>query len=390
MNRYLRELAEAMDDRVRRLGEHTAADAAAVGTAGPRPVCRTTRSARAGWEQRASLVAAYRERYGYAHPADPIGPEPAKTSPEARAAWHAALERPRPDRRHRPARLQRRRPVAAARHLRTRDRLGTPARRRGTAAHAPGRTRCPRQRQSAPNTKPAPHAAAERTVRHRRLAADLAGAGSQGRPGSGAVRRRPGNPAPMGDSHRDHPPHRDRRRHRTAPPPPRPAAGTTAPPPRRSGTPDTLSPDPADRAERHLGSAHPRPESSPCAPCRPPAAKRGRFGQAPGRQRPARAGAHPSRPPSTRSPNRCCGSATTPKPPRPNSTTWQPRHHPAQRKTAPAAWRRAAQTATLLQPPQPDVVPSARVLQHHRAAKAGTGRGRTGTRMTNDRRHGLT
>jgi hypothetical protein len=28
----------------------------------------------------------------------------------------------------------------------------------------------------------------------------------------------------------------------------------------------------------------------------------------------------------------------------------------------------------LLQPPQPDVVPSARVLQHHRAARAGTGR----------------
>jgi hypothetical protein len=36
-------------------------------------------------------VAAYRERYGYAHPGEPIGPEPAKTSPEARAAWHAAL-----------------------------------------------------------------------------------------------------------------------------------------------------------------------------------------------------------------------------------------------------------------------------------------------------------
>ena len=36
-------------------------------------------------------MAAYRERYGYADPADPIGPAPAKTSPEARAAWHAAL-----------------------------------------------------------------------------------------------------------------------------------------------------------------------------------------------------------------------------------------------------------------------------------------------------------
>jgi hypothetical protein len=36
-------------------------------------------------------MAAYRERYGYADLADPIGPAPAKTSPEARAAWHAAL-----------------------------------------------------------------------------------------------------------------------------------------------------------------------------------------------------------------------------------------------------------------------------------------------------------
>ena len=36
-------------------------------------------------------MAAYRERYGYAHPDDPIGPEPSKASPEARAAWHAAL-----------------------------------------------------------------------------------------------------------------------------------------------------------------------------------------------------------------------------------------------------------------------------------------------------------
>jgi hypothetical protein len=37
------------------------------------------------------VVAAFRERCGYTHPGDPIGPEPAKTSPEARAAWHTAL-----------------------------------------------------------------------------------------------------------------------------------------------------------------------------------------------------------------------------------------------------------------------------------------------------------
>jgi conjugative relaxase-like TrwC/TraI family protein len=90
MNRYLRELAEAMDDRIRRLGEHAAETQPlwarqAFGPVPGNPV------ERAEWEQRASVVAAYRERYGYAHPGDPIGPEPAKTSPEARAAWHAAL-----------------------------------------------------------------------------------------------------------------------------------------------------------------------------------------------------------------------------------------------------------------------------------------------------------
>jgi hypothetical protein len=59
--------------------------AAVFGSVPDDPVGRTD------WEQRASVVAAYRERYGYIHPGDPIGPEPAKTSPEARAAWHAAL-----------------------------------------------------------------------------------------------------------------------------------------------------------------------------------------------------------------------------------------------------------------------------------------------------------
>jgi hypothetical protein len=90
MNRYLAELAEAMDDRVRRLGEHTAQTQPlwARQALGPLPHGLL---ARAGWERRASRVAAYRERYGYSHPTDPIGPEPAKTSPEQRAAWHAAL-----------------------------------------------------------------------------------------------------------------------------------------------------------------------------------------------------------------------------------------------------------------------------------------------------------
>jgi hypothetical protein len=90
LNRFLCELAEAMDDRTRRLGEHTAATQPpwARHALGPVP---DDPAARSGWEQRASLIAAYRERYGYSRPDDPIGPAPGKTSPEARAAWHGAL-----------------------------------------------------------------------------------------------------------------------------------------------------------------------------------------------------------------------------------------------------------------------------------------------------------
>jgi hypothetical protein len=46
---------------------------------------------RLGWEQRASSIGAYRELYGYQHPAEPIGPEPAGDSPDKRAAWHEAF-----------------------------------------------------------------------------------------------------------------------------------------------------------------------------------------------------------------------------------------------------------------------------------------------------------
>jgi hypothetical protein len=79
-----------MDDRTRRLGEHAAETGPqwAQQSLGPVP---DDPVARADWEQRASLVASYRERYGYTHPAEPIGPAPGKTSPEARAAWQAAM-----------------------------------------------------------------------------------------------------------------------------------------------------------------------------------------------------------------------------------------------------------------------------------------------------------
>jgi TrwC relaxase/AAA domain len=90
LNRYMSELAAAMDDRVRRLGEHAVETQPswAIRALGPVP---EDPAARADWEQQASVVASYRERYGRTHPGDPIGPAPGKTSPEARAAWQAAM-----------------------------------------------------------------------------------------------------------------------------------------------------------------------------------------------------------------------------------------------------------------------------------------------------------
>jgi hypothetical protein len=91
LQRYMTELAAAMDERTQRLGEHTAQEQPiwATQTLGEIP---HNPAGRAAWEERASTVAAYRELYGYSHPGDPIGPEPGKTSPEARAAWHAAVQ----------------------------------------------------------------------------------------------------------------------------------------------------------------------------------------------------------------------------------------------------------------------------------------------------------
>jgi hypothetical protein len=46
---------------------------------------------RLDWQQRAASIGAWRELSGYAHPAEPIGPEPATAAPDLRAAWHEAL-----------------------------------------------------------------------------------------------------------------------------------------------------------------------------------------------------------------------------------------------------------------------------------------------------------
>jgi hypothetical protein len=88
--RYLRELAEAMDDRTERIGERLAARPPAwailaFGLVPSDPVGRLE------WERRAGRVGAYRELYGYEHPSDPIDPEPSAATPEKCALWHVAF-----------------------------------------------------------------------------------------------------------------------------------------------------------------------------------------------------------------------------------------------------------------------------------------------------------
>jgi AAA domain len=87
---YLAEIAAMMDGRKQRLGQHAAQTAPtwAVSALGPVP---GDQAGRYEWEQKAASIGAYRETYGYQHPADPIGPEPSHDSPDQRAAWHEAF-----------------------------------------------------------------------------------------------------------------------------------------------------------------------------------------------------------------------------------------------------------------------------------------------------------
>ena len=90
MNHFMGELATAMDARQQRIGEHIAETAPlwatqALGEVPADPAMR------ADWMQRAGVLGAYREMFGHDHPGEAIGPEPAKTTPEARAAWHTAF-----------------------------------------------------------------------------------------------------------------------------------------------------------------------------------------------------------------------------------------------------------------------------------------------------------
>jgi len=87
---YLTQIAAIMDDRTRRLGQHTAQTTPvwAITALGPVPADPAACSA---WEQKAAAIAAYRETYGYDHRGDPIGPEPSHQTPGQRAAWYEAF-----------------------------------------------------------------------------------------------------------------------------------------------------------------------------------------------------------------------------------------------------------------------------------------------------------
>jgi conjugative relaxase-like TrwC/TraI family protein len=87
---YMAEVAAAMDDRQRRIGEHAARDALLWATQALGQVPGQAK-ARAEWEARAGRLGAYREMFGWDHPGEAIGPEPAAAFPEARAEWHAAF-----------------------------------------------------------------------------------------------------------------------------------------------------------------------------------------------------------------------------------------------------------------------------------------------------------
>jgi AAA domain len=87
---YLTQIAALMDARKERIGEHAAEYSLpwAISALGPVP---DDQLSRVEWQRRAASIGAYRELYGYDHPADPIGPEPAAAAPDKRAAWLEAL-----------------------------------------------------------------------------------------------------------------------------------------------------------------------------------------------------------------------------------------------------------------------------------------------------------
>jgi hypothetical protein len=86
---FAAQIADMMDARKVRIGEHAAENALpwAVNALGPVPDHPLDRLE---WQRRASSIGAYRELSGHDHPTEPIGPEPTADDPDKRAAWNEA------------------------------------------------------------------------------------------------------------------------------------------------------------------------------------------------------------------------------------------------------------------------------------------------------------
>jgi AAA domain/TrwC relaxase len=87
---FIAEIAEMMDARKVRIGEHAAENALpwALNALGPVPDHPLDWLK---WQRRASSIGAYRELSGHDHPAEPIGPEPIASDPDKRAVWQEAF-----------------------------------------------------------------------------------------------------------------------------------------------------------------------------------------------------------------------------------------------------------------------------------------------------------
>jgi hypothetical protein len=81
LDRYVSEVAAAMDDRQRRIGEHTAREAPLWAAQALGQVPKSA-EARADWADKAGRLGAYREMFGWDHPGEAIGPEPPAHSPK--------------------------------------------------------------------------------------------------------------------------------------------------------------------------------------------------------------------------------------------------------------------------------------------------------------------
>ena len=87
---YVADLAEAMDERKERIGEHAAEHqpqwaTRALGPVPSEPLDRLV------WQRKAASIGAYRELSEYGDYAEAIGPEPVSDDPDQRAAWHEAF-----------------------------------------------------------------------------------------------------------------------------------------------------------------------------------------------------------------------------------------------------------------------------------------------------------